>query len=57
MGKGKQGHSMKKKLTKKQQKAQNHAKLFEMKKHKNGAGAIEAQVSGQGQDQNNKKAA
>ncbi len=31
------GHQMKKKLTKKEQKAQNHAKLMEMRKQKTGS--------------------
>ncbi len=41
--KGHGGHVMKKKLTKKEQKAQNHAKLMELRKQKTGAGTI-AQV-------------
>jgi hypothetical protein len=34
------GHQMKKKLTKKEQKAENHAKLIEMRKQKGGGGTI-----------------
>ncbi len=50
------GHVMKKKLTKKELKAQNHAKLMEQKKSKSG-GEMQNQISGVNHSSVDKKAA